>query len=85
MSVKSCTWDGIMPNSSAGLQAIGWGAALLRRTRAGSIVGPQADHESAECPGSQEDQQPPRLYEKDHSQQMKGSFLLYLAIHRITE
>lgn len=53
-----------------------WEAALLRRTRGESSVGPQAEHKSAVCPGRQEDQQPPRLHEKKYSQQIKMYFTL---------
>lgn len=74
--MKSCAWGGIIPKSSTGLWIIGWEAALLRRTRGESSVGPQAEHKSAVCPGSQEDQQPPRLHEKKHSQQIKMYFTL---------
>lgn len=81
INVKSCTWDGIIPNSSTGLWVIRWGAALLRSTRGKSSFGQQAEHESATRPGGQ-DQQPPRLYEKDHSQQIKRNISLYLAILR---
>lgn len=46
------------------------------------MLGHKAERESAVCPASQEDQQPPRLYEKEHSQQINRCISLYLAILR---